>query len=130
MAKNEETAKTPEELLEEAKAQAAAILEEAEKQAAEKLKEAEKAAKPARNEARAQPELVSIRLFKDTERYKDDLKVAINGKNWVIQRGVTVMVPDYVAQFIEQSLKQDLDTAMMLEKRQKEFKDETEARGL
>ena len=33
-------------------------------------------------------EYVEVRLFKDNEKYKDDVYVAINGKNCIIRRGV------------------------------------------
>ena len=47
-------------------------------------------------------EMKKIELFKDDYRYKKPLFVSINGRNWVIQRGVEVEVPDYVADFIVQ----------------------------
>ena len=52
-------------------------------------------------------ELIEIQLFKDSRRYKEDLKVFVNGRNWVIQRGVPVKVPRYVAMVIQQSQRQD-----------------------
>ncbi len=60
-------------------------------------------------------ELVGLRLFKDNDKYKDDLTVIINGKAWQIKRGEDVTVPRYVANVIEQSFKQDLATAKLIE---------------
>lgn len=44
---------------------------------------------------------VTLTLFKDGDRYKDDLTVGVNGKFWTIQRGVPVTVPRCVAEVIE-----------------------------
>ena len=44
------------------------------------------------NAAPAGEEYVSVRLFKDSGKYKDDLLVCVNGESCLIQRGVTVQV--------------------------------------
>ena len=41
-------------------------------------------------------QLVTVKLFKDNDRYKDDVFVSVNGNNFQIQRGVEVKVPMYV----------------------------------
>lgn len=64
---------------------------------------------------------VRIRLFKDNERYKDDVTVVHNGRAWRIQRGVDVEVPMYIALIIEQSLNQDERTAMMIQRESDAF---------
>lgn len=61
-------------------------------------------------------EKVEIRLFKDNDRYKDDLFVAVNGVGYQIQRGVKVKVPRNVALVIEQGMEQDERTAALIEK--------------
>ncbi len=66
-------------------------------------------------------ENVPVKLFKDTKDYKDDVFIGINGKTWQIKRGVEVKVPRYVAQVLEDSYKQDLDTASMIEQYGDEF---------
>ena len=43
---------------------------------------------------------VRIKLFKDGRAYKDPLYVAVNGHNFVIERGVEVEVPRYVEEVI------------------------------
>lgn len=41
-------------------------------------------------------EPVSFELFKDNDKYKDDVYVAVNGKRFQIKRGVKMTVPRYV----------------------------------
>lgn len=59
--------------------------------------------------------MVSIKLFRDNNRYKDPLYVSVNDYSAQIQRGVTVKVPYYVAKHIEEMNAQDEATAMMVE---------------
>ena len=66
-------------------------------------------------------DLVPIRLFKDNGKYKDDVFVAVNGRTFQIKRGMTVMVPRYVAKVLEQSQYQDEQTAQMLSELEAEF---------
>ena len=40
---------------------------------------------------------VTVTLFSDGAQYKDDAVVIVNGKTWLIARGVPVSVPKYVA---------------------------------
>lgn len=65
--------------------------------------------------------MVTIHLFRDTERYKDDVIVGLNGKMYQIKRGMDVEVPEAVAEIIENSRKQDQQTADMIEQKQAEF---------
>ena len=41
-------------------------------------------------------ELVTIKLFKDGEKYNDDVFVSVNGCNYQIKRGETVKVPMFI----------------------------------
>ena len=52
-------------------------------------------------------EMVKIRLFKDNGRYKDPVFVGVNGRNWMVQRGVDVEVPACVAEVLDHSATQD-----------------------
>lgn len=52
-------------------------------------------------------DMVSIFLFKDKDKYNSDLPVSINGTTWLIQRGVNVKVPRFVAEVINNSMIQD-----------------------
>ena len=54
---------------------------------------------------------VKIKLFKDDDKYKDDLVVGVNGTMYQIQRGIEVEVPLSVAEVIENSNRQDAETA-------------------
>jgi hypothetical protein len=56
-------------------------------------------------------EKVPFRAFKDNDKYKDDIVVIINGKSWVIQRGIQVMIPRFVLHAIENSERQKAQSA-------------------
>ena len=60
--------------------------------------------------------MVKVKLFKDNHDYKDDVFVAVNGDRYLIQRGVEVEVPDYIAEVLEHSAQQDARTAELIEK--------------
>lgn len=66
-------------------------------------------------------ELVTIRLFKDTGKYSNDLYVNVNDHNFVIKRGQDVRVPRYVAEVIANSEAQDRNTALLIERANNEF---------
>lgn len=66
-------------------------------------------------------EMVTIRLFKDTGKYTNDLYVNVNDHNYIIKRGVEVQVPRYIADVIANSEKQDRNTAMMIERANSEY---------
>lgn len=72
-------------------------------------------------------EKVTIKLFRDNGKYKDDLTVTVNGVTYQIQRGVTVEVPRFIADVIAQSERQDTHTANMIEKLVTKFEDKTKA---
>ncbi len=74
-------------------------------------------------------EYVEVRLFKDNEKYKDDVYVAINGKNCVIRRGVWTRIRRKFALLLDQSEIQDLRTAELMEKEASRFADETRRRN-
>ncbi len=59
-------------------------------------------------------ELVPVLLFKDNERYKSDVFVAVNGDRVQIKRGETVMVKRKFAEVLEQSQDQDNATANLI----------------
>lgn len=63
---------------------------------------------------------VKIKLFKDNGMYKEPVFVAVNGHKFIVPRGVEVEVPEYIAEVLETSFRQDQATAeqiMMLEKK-------------
>lgn len=56
-------------------------------------------------------ELVSVKLFKDNDKYKDDVFVAVNGVGMIVPRGKEVKIPRKYALAIEQSERQDRKSA-------------------
>ncbi len=51
-------------------------------------------------------ELVTVKLFKDNGRYKDDVFVAVNGVGMLVPRGVEVKIPKKYAEALRNSEKQ------------------------
>ena len=74
-------------------------------------------------------EYVAVKLFRDNDRYKDDVYVAVNGHNCVIKRGEWVKVKRKFAMVLDQSEIQDLQTAEMLEAEQNRFREAEESHG-
>lgn len=68
-------------------------------------------------------ETVAVKLFRDNDRYKDDVYVAVNGQNCVIKRGEWVNIKRKFALVLDQSEIQDMRTAEMLEAEQKRYRD-------
>lgn len=66
-------------------------------------------------------ELVTITLFKDNGKYKDDLVVQLAGVAYQIKRGVQVMIPRAVYDIVIRSQQQDQKTANMLDSLQAEY---------
>ena len=66
-------------------------------------------------------EYIAIKLFKDNDRYKDDVYVAINGKNCVIKRGEWVKIKRKFALVLDQSEIQDSKAAALMEAEQNRF---------
>lgn len=120
-------AENAEDIIAKAKAEAAAIVAEAQAKAAETLEAATTAPQGAQPQGE---ELVPIRLFKDNDKYKDDVFVAVNGRSFQIKRGETVQVPAYVAEVLEQSMAQDNATANLIERETSAYAAEAKARNL
>ena len=68
---------------------------------------------------------VKIKLFKDNDRYSQPYTVSVNDYTAVIQRGVEVEVPYYVAKHREEIADQDAATAMMIGKMTAEWDDKS-----
>ena len=68
-------------------------------------------------------EPVAVKLFRDNDRYKDDVYVAVNGQNCVIKRGEWVKIKRKFAIVLDQSEIQDMKTAEMLETEQNRFRE-------
>lgn len=59
---------------------------------------------------------VDFYAFKDNDKYKDDIFVAVNGRSFKIQRGKHVRIPRYVAEVLENGMDQDAKTANLIER--------------
>jgi hypothetical protein len=70
-------------------------------------------------------EYVSVKLFKDNDKYKDDVYVAVNGENCVIKRGVWVKIKRKFALIIEQSEIQDIRAVEAMQDAVERFERET-----
>lgn len=84
------------------------------------LRRADKGSKKENNmaenkKAAAKQPGVKIRLFKDNTKYKGDVFVSVNGRNYQIRRGEEVEVPAEVAEVLEHSAAQDEITARRIE---------------
>lgn len=75
----------------------------------------------AKKPAKKAKKMVTIHLFKDSGKYKDDLQVGVNGKMYTVQRGKPVEVPDFVAEVIYNSMQQDAATADLIFAKQEEY---------
>lgn len=74
----------------------------------------------------ATDDMVWIEIFKDTDRYKDDVVVSLNGKLYVIKRGVRVKVPKAVKEILDHSREQDQQTALLQEELETDFMEKSE----
>lgn len=68
-------------------------------------------------------ELVSVRLFKDNDKYKGDVFVAVNGQSVLIRRGERVVIKKKFAEVLEQSLDQDQRTAGLIERESRAYEE-------
>ncbi len=66
-------------------------------------------------------EYISVKLFKDNDRYRDDVYVAVNGQNCIIKRGEWVKIKRKFALVIDSSEIQDMRTAELIENEQRRF---------
>jgi len=81
----------------------------------------ERALEQAREYERYLNEYISVKLFKDNDRYRDDVYVAVNGQNCIIKRGEWVKVKRKFALVLDASEIQDMRTAEFIEREQKRF---------
>lgn len=71
--------------------------------------------------------MVKIRLFKDNQNYTGDVFVSVNGENYLIKRGVTVDVPDYIAEVLESSQRVDENAVIRMEKAERSYLEKSKA---
>ena len=111
-------------------AEIAALRDDKEAELREASAKSEKFKKFLREQEAWLNEYVEVRLFKDNEKYKDDVYVAINGKNCVIRRGVWTRIRRKFALLLDQSEIQDLRTAELMEREEGRFADESRRRSV
>ena len=115
-------------ILDNTKAECEKIVAEAKAKADQKVQAvaSAKAASPAPASKKGD-ELVSIQLFKDNDKYKDDVFVAVNGDRVQIKRGERVQIKRKFADVLEQSMRQDTATANMIERQSAEYEAKAKA---
>ncbi len=86
-----------------------------------KREEQDRIKEQARERERYLNEYISVKLFKDNDRYKDDVYVAVNGQNCIIKRGEWVKIKRKFALVIDASEIQDMHTAEFIENEQRRF---------
>ncbi len=94
----------------------------------EKANEAEKAKAAAREYEDYLNEYISVKLFRDNDRYRDDVYVAVNGQNCIIKRGEWVRIKRKFALVLDASEIQDMKTGEYMEREQSRFLSESAAR--
>lgn len=112
----EEMQKQMEKLMAEARkaqAEAEAMMEEARRLTGGEVRSAQRQQEIADSTARGE-ELVEIRLFKDSGKYKDDVFVGCNGETIAIKRGERVQIKRKFAEVLDNSERQDFATAQLI----------------
>ena len=103
-----------------AQEEAARLLAQAKATASGKMSAEE--AEQREKDAAYMEELVEIKLFKDTGKYKDDVFVGCNGENIAIQRGERVKIKRKFVEILDNSEHQDYETAKLIEQKTNEWK--------
>lgn len=111
--------KQVEAMLAQAKAEAEKIVADAKASVSGELTEEQKKANEERKAYWDEP--VEVKLFKDNNKYKDDVFVAVNGENCVIKRGERIKIKRKFADVLDKSDMQDYETSMLIEKKSSEF---------
>ena len=108
-------------MIEDAKAEAEAIINNAKEQAKAAADGKPTMSEEAKRAEEYWNEEVEIQLFKDNGKYKDDVYVAVNGVNCLIQRGKPVKVKRKFAETLRRSLEQDNETADMIRELESDY---------
>ena len=114
-----DVSKQVEAMLAKAKEEAAKIVADAKASVSGELTEEQKKANEERKAYWDEP--VEVKLFKDNNKYKDDVYVSVNGDNCVIKRGQRVQIKRKFANVLDNSDMQDYETSMLIEKKSSEF---------
>lgn len=90
----------------------------------EKKSKLEKAKSSAAEYEKYLNEYISVKLFKDNDKYRDDVYVAVNGQNCIIKRGEWVKIKRKFAEVLDASEIQDMKTAELIEREGKKFSEQ------
>lgn len=112
-------------MIEEARAEANSIIDDAKKQATDIKRGGPVMSKEEKKVDDYWNEEVEIQLFKDKGRYSDDVYVAVNGENCLIQRGRPVKVKRKFAEALRLSMEQDNETADMIRELESQYEAKT-----
>ena len=115
----EDVSKQIQEMIEEAKKEAAKIVADA--KASVGGGKTEEQIKSDEERKAYWNELVEVKLFKDNNKYKDDVVVGVNGVICQIRRGEKIKVKRKYADLLDKSDIQDYETSMLIEKKSSEF---------
>ena len=85
----------------------------------EKLKETQ----AAETEEQPAPDdgMVNIFLMRDSDKYKGDVFVQVNGRSYIVKRGRNVKVPKEVAEVLQNSQEQDTKAAEFIDQESEKF---------
>lgn len=114
----EDVSKQIAEMLSEARKEAAKIIAEAKAKATGEMTEEEKQKKADRDAY--WNELVEIQLFKDNDKYKDDVLVSVNDEHILIKRGEKVKIKRKFENALDISDKQNFKADTYIEQKSKE----------
>ena len=113
-----DVSKQIEEMLAKAKAEADRIVAEAKAAASGEASEEHK--KFLEEDRKRGEELIEVKLFKDNNKYKDDVFVQVNGENVQIKRGERVKIKRKFAEVLDNSDMQDYETSKLIERKTSE----------
>ncbi len=68
-------------------------------------------------------ELVTVELFKDDDKYKDDVDICVNGERIIIQRGKRIQIKRKFAEALRHSMKQDKAARSIIEQYGDEYRE-------
>jgi len=73
---------------------------------------------------------VEVRLFRDSDKYRDDVFVAVNGRAIQIRRGETVRVGKEFAEVLENSMRQENAAADIMERESTGYREQARSLGV
>lgn len=120
----ESVQKKIDEMLEKAEKTAKEIIDKAyAEKAGKEKKENDALPDEVRKEIERGEEYVEVRLFKDNEKYSDDVYVAVGNQNCVVKRGVPVKIKRKFYNVIKASEESDARTAQLIEREVSKYRE-------